>query len=75
MELLLLLILHKAEFDNLYSSPSVIQVIRSRRMRWAGHVAHVGQRRGAWVLLGRPEGKGPFGGPRYRQNDNIKMNL
>jgi hypothetical protein len=50
--------------------------MKSRRMRWEGHVAHMGQRRGAYgVLVGKPEGKRPFGRPKRRWEDNIKMGL
>jgi hypothetical protein len=50
--------------------------MKSRRMRWAGHVAHMGQRRGACsILVGKPEGKRQLGKPRHRWEDNIKMNL
>jgi hypothetical protein len=62
--------------DNLYSSPSIIRVIKSRRMRWAGHVARMGEKRNAYrILVGKPEGKRPLGRPRRRPVDNIKMNL
>jgi hypothetical protein len=51
-------------------------VIKSRRIRWAGHVAHIGEKRGVYmVLAGKPEGRRPLGGPRPRWEDNIKMNL
>ena len=66
--------LHNKELNDLYSSPNIIQVIKSRRMKWVGHVAHMGGRRGACrVLVGKPEGKRPLGRPRYRWEDNIKM--
>jgi hypothetical protein len=56
----------------LYSSPSIIRMIKSRRMRRAGHVARVGQRRDAYrILVGKPEGKRPLGRPRHRWEDNI----
>jgi hypothetical protein len=68
--------LHNDEFHNLYSSPNIIRVIKSRRMRWAGHVARMEEGRGVYrVLLGRPEGKRPLGRPRRRWEDNIKRNL
>jgi hypothetical protein len=68
--------LNNEELDDLYSSPNIIRVIKSRRMRWAGHVARVGERRGAYrVLLGKPEGKRQLGRPRRRWEDNIKMDL
>ena len=58
-----------------YSSPNV-RVIRSKRMRWAGHVARMGERRGALrVLVGKPERKRPLGRPKLRWEDNIKVNL
>jgi hypothetical protein len=60
----------------LYSSPSIIRIIKSRRMRWAGHVARLGENRNAYrILVGIPEGKRPLGRPRHRWVDNIKMEL
>jgi hypothetical protein len=57
--------LHNDELHDLYSSPNIIGVIKSRRMKWAGHVARMGERRGVYrVLVGRPEGKRPLGGCR-----------
>ncbi|KAJ4445744.1 hypothetical protein ANN_12429 [Periplaneta americana] len=68
--------LHNAELHALYSSPDVIRNIKSRRLRWAGHVARMGESRNAYsVLVGRPEGKRPLGRPRRRWEDNIKMYL
>jgi hypothetical protein len=68
--------LHNDELHGLYSSPNIVRVIKSRRMRWAGHVACMGEGRGAYrVLVGRPEGKRPLGRPRCRWEDNIKMDL
>jgi hypothetical protein len=67
--------LHNEELHGLYSSPSIIRVIKARRMRWAGHVAHMGEVRGAYILVGRPEGRRPLGRPRRRWEDNIKMDL
>ena len=59
--------LHNKEIYDMYSSPNVIWVIKSRRMRWLGHVACTGNRRGAYkVLVGRPEGEKQLGGPRHR---------
>ena len=59
-----------------YSSPSIVRVIKSRRMRWAGHVARMEEGRGVHkVLVGKSEGKRPFGRPRRRWEDNIKMDL
>jgi hypothetical protein len=64
------------ELCSLYSSQNIVRVIKSRRMRWAGHVARMGRGRGAYrVLVGRPEGKRPLGRPRRRWEDNIKMDL
>ena len=68
--------LHKEELRDLYSLPNIVQVVKSRRMRWAGHMAHMGEGRGVHrVLMGKPEGKGPLGRPRRRWEVNIKMNL
>ena len=64
------------ELNNLYCSPNIVRVIKSRRMKWAGHVARMVERRGVYrVLVGKPEGKGPLGRPRRRWEDNIKMDL
>jgi hypothetical protein len=60
----------------LYSSPNVIRMIKSRRMRWAGHVARMGQKRNAYrILVGKPEGRRPLKRPRRRWVDNIKIDL
>jgi hypothetical protein len=68
--------LHNDELHSLYSSPTIVRVIKSRRMRWAGHVARMGEGRCVYrVLVGRPEGKIPLGRPRRRWEDNIKMDL
>ena len=68
--------MHKEELNNLYSSPNIVRVIKSRRMRWVGHVASVGEERGAYrVLVGKPEGKRPLGRPRRRWVDNIGIDL
>ncbi|KAJ4448734.1 hypothetical protein ANN_00125 [Periplaneta americana] len=68
--------LHNTELHALYSSPDIIRDIKSRRLRWAGHVARMGESRNAFrVLVGRPEGKRPLGRPRRRWEDNIKMDL
>jgi hypothetical protein len=68
--------LHNEELNDLYSSPNIIRVIKSRRIRWAGHVARMGEKRGAYrILVGRPEGRRPLGRPRRRWEDNIKMDL
>ena len=62
--------------SNLYSSPNIVRVIKSRRIRWAGHVARMGERRGVQrFLVGKPEGKRPLGRPRCRWKDNIKMDM
>jgi hypothetical protein len=59
-----------------YSSPNIIRVIKSRRMRWAGHVACMGEMRNVHrILVGKPEGRRPLGRPRHRWEDNIMMNL
>jgi len=68
--------LHNEELNDLYCSPNIVRVIKSRRMRWAGHVARIGEERGVYrVLVGKPEGKRPLGRPRYRWVDNIRMDL
>ena len=64
------------ELNDLYSSPDIMRVIKARRMRWAGHVARVGEERGVYrVLVGKPEGKRPLGRPRHKWVDNIRMDL
>ncbi|KAJ4442256.1 hypothetical protein ANN_12122 [Periplaneta americana] len=68
--------LHNTELHALYSSPNIIRNLKSRRLRWAGHVARMGESRNAYrVLVGRPEGKRPLGRLRRRWEDNIKMDL
>ena len=68
--------LHNGELKDLYSSPSIVRVVKSRIMRWTGHVARMGEERGVHrVLVGKPEGKRPLGRPRRRWEDNIKMDL
>jgi len=68
--------LHKEELNDLYSSPNIVRVIKLRRMRWAGRVARMGERRGVYrVLVGKPEGKRPLGRARHRWGDNIKMDI
>ena len=68
--------LHNEELNDLYCSPNIVGVIKSRRMRWAGHVARMGEERGVYrVLVGKPEGKRPLGRPRRRWVDNIRMDL
>jgi hypothetical protein len=68
--------LHNEEHRNMYSSPSIIRRIKSRRMKWVGHVARMGAKRYAYrILVRRPNGKRPLGRPRRRWVDNIKMDL
>jgi len=68
--------LHNEEINVLYCSPNIVRVIISRRMRWAGHVARMGEDRGVYrVLVGNPEGKRPLGRPRRRWMGNIRMDL
>jgi hypothetical protein len=68
--------LHNEELNDLYSSPNIVWVVKSRRMRWAGNVARMGEERGVHrVLVGKPEGKRPLGRPRRRWEDNIKMDV
>jgi hypothetical protein len=68
--------LHNDELHSLYSSPNIVKVVKSRTMRWAEHVARMGEGRGVYrVLVGRPEGKRPLVRPRQRWEDNIKMDL
>jgi hypothetical protein len=68
--------LHNKELYALYSSPSIIRVMKSRRLRWAGHVARMGERGGVYrALVGKPEGRRPLRRPRRRWEDNIKMDL
>jgi len=68
--------LHNEELKDLYSSPNIVRVIKSRRMRWVGHVAHMGEKRSVYrVLVGKPEGRRPLGRPRRRWVDNIRMDL
>jgi len=68
--------LHNKQLNDLYSSPNIVRVIKSRRMKWAGHVARMGEERRAYrVLVGKPEGKRPLWRPRRRWVDNIGMDL
>jgi hypothetical protein len=68
--------LHNEKLHDLYPSPNIVRVIKWRRMRWAGHVARMGEERGVYrVLVGKPEGKRPLGRPRCKWEDNIRMVL
>jgi hypothetical protein len=68
--------LHNEELNNLYSSPNIVRVVKSRRMRWAEHAARMGEGRGVYrVLVGKPEGRRPLGRPRRRWEDNIRMDF
>jgi len=68
--------LHNEELNDLSTSPNFVRMIISRRMRWAGHVARIGEGRGVYrVLVGKPEGRRPLGKPRRRWEDNIKIDL
>jgi len=68
--------LHNEELNDLYSSPNIVRVIKSRRMIWAVHVTRMGEESGVYkVLVGKPEGRRPVGRPRRRWMDNIRMDL
>ena len=68
--------MHNEEVNDLYPSPNIVRVIKSRRMRWAGHVACMGEERGVYrVLVGKPEGGRPLGRPRRKWVANIRMDL
>jgi hypothetical protein len=68
--------LHNEELHDLYSSPSIIRIIKGRRVRWAWHLARMGEKRNAyWLLVGKPEGKRPLGRPRCRWADHTKTDL
>jgi hypothetical protein len=68
--------LHNEDLHNLYPLPSIIRIIKSRRMRWVGHVARMREKRNVYrLLVGKPEGRRPLGRPRRRWIDNIKINL
>jgi hypothetical protein len=68
--------LHNEELHDLYSSPSIIRIVKSRRMRWAGHVARMGEKRIVYrLLVGKPDVKRPLGRPKRRWIDNIKIDL
>jgi hypothetical protein len=66
--------LHNEELNDLYSSPNIVRVMKSRIMKWAGNVARIGERRDVYrLLVGKPEGKRPLGRPRRRWEDNINL--
>jgi hypothetical protein len=68
--------LHNGELHNFYSLPDIIRQIKSRRMRWAGHVACMGEGRNVYrILVGKPEGKSPLERPRHKWEDGVKMDL
>jgi len=68
--------LNNEELRDLYSLPNILRAVKSRRMRWEGHVARMGEGRGVHrFLVGKPEGKRPLGRPKRRWEDNIKMDL
>jgi hypothetical protein len=68
--------LHREELHNLYSSPDIIRQVKSRQMRWAWHVARMGEEKKLYkALMERPEGKRPLGRPRRRWEDGIRMDL
>ena len=68
--------MHNEELNDLHSSPNIVQVIKLRRMKWAGNVARMGEKRGVYrVLLGKREGRRPLGRPRHRWVDTIRMDL
>jgi hypothetical protein len=67
---------HNEQLRDLYSSPSIIRIIKTRRMKWAGHVARMGEKRNAYrLLVGKPEERRPLRRPRRRWVDNIRMDL
>ena len=68
--------LHKKELNDLYCSPNIVRVTKSRGMRWAGHMARMGEERAVYrILLGKPEGRRPLVRPRRRWADNIRIDL
>jgi hypothetical protein len=68
--------LHNEELNDLYSSPTIVWIIKLKRMRWAGHEAHIGKGRGMYrVLVVKPEEKRPLGRPRHRREDSITIDL
>jgi hypothetical protein len=72
----MIIILSNEELNDLHSLPNIVHVVKSRQMRWAGHVACMGEDTGVHrVLVGKPEGKRPSGRPRHRWEDNIEMDL
>ena len=67
--------LHNEELNDLHCSPNIVRVIKSRKIRWAGHAARMGEKGVYRISVGEPEGKRPLGRPRRRWEDNIKMDL
>jgi hypothetical protein len=68
--------LHNEELHDLYSSPSIIRITKLRRMRWAGHVARIGEKKNVYrLLVGKPKGRRPLARSRHRWVINVKMNL
>jgi hypothetical protein len=67
--------LHNEELHDFYSSPSISRIMKARRMRWAGHVARVREKKNAYMLVGKPEGRRPLRRPRCRWLENIRMHL
>jgi hypothetical protein len=68
--------LHNEELHNLYPSPSIIRIIKSRKIRWAGHVARMREKRNVYrLLVVKAKGKRPLGRPRHRWMDNLKMDI
>jgi hypothetical protein len=68
--------LHSEELHNMYSSPDIIRQVKSRRMRWVGHVSRMGEERKVYkILVGKPEGRRPLGRPRRRWEDGVRMDV
>ena len=68
--------LHNEELHSLYRSPNIVRMIKSRRLRWAGHVARIEEGRSAFkIITGKPTGRGPLERSRYRWEDNIRMDF
>jgi hypothetical protein len=67
--------LEKTEFYNFYSSTNIIRMIKSRKMKWVGHVPPMAEMRNAYISVTKPQGQKPLGNPRYRWEDNITMDL